>query len=126
MGHKYSVSYNIVGVDGEAYLAHRLAFIYMTGECPEFVDHIDCNPLNNKFTNLRPATFSENQHNSKLRRNNTSGVKGVSFDKINNRWRCQIKSAGKFFVKYFKTFKEAARHQPLMYKKIHGDFSRSS
>ena len=59
------------------------------------VDHIDCDPLNNRRSNLRLATNSQNQWNSKRYRNNTSGFKGVSFHKNNNKWAANIQHNGK-------------------------------
>ena len=72
-------------------LAHRLAWLYMTGEFPKnMIDHIDGNPLNNKFDNLRNANRFENQHNQKLTQRNKSGLKGVSWHKISGKWTAQI------------------------------------
>lgn len=58
------------------------------------VDHIDNNRLNNKLSNLRYATHQENQYNRKMNKSNTSGCKGVYFDKKAKKWRAQIKIDG--------------------------------
>jgi hypothetical protein len=58
------------------------------------VDHIDGNKLNNNVSNLRYATHSENSQNCKIRTDNTSGSKGVSFNKASNKWTAQIKIDG--------------------------------
>ena len=59
---------------------------------PEYdnIDHIDRNPLNNCKTNLRFATWSEQNINKGMHRDNTSGVKGVSWHKPTNKWLAQI------------------------------------
>ena len=57
----------------------------------EQVDHIDGNGLNNRRENLRIATAAQNQRNAKLRIDNTSGYKGVYFDKRKKKWRGLIK-----------------------------------
>src|SRR5690349_3748218 len=60
------------------YFAHRLAWLWMTGEWPaEQMDHIDGNSLNNRWSNLRAATSHQNCRNAKLPRTNTTGFKGV-------------------------------------------------
>jgi hypothetical protein len=51
--------------------------LWMTGEIPKEVDHIDGNRMNNRFANLRAATTSENRCNSGLRSDNALGIKGV-------------------------------------------------
>lgn len=56
----------------------------------EEVDHIDRNPLNNKRANLRLATKSQNRRNCGKRCNNTSGYKGVSFNKRAGKWQAKI------------------------------------
>lgn len=62
------------------YLAHRLAFLYMTGSFPiNVIDHIDGNGMNNSWDNLRAVTIAGNQQNQKTRHtNNKSGLLGVS------------------------------------------------
>jgi hypothetical protein len=60
-----------IGVDGGRYFAHRLAFLWVTGEFPENnIDHIDGNPLNNAWINLRDVSRSVNLQN---RRHSPSG-----------------------------------------------------
>lgn len=54
------------------------------------VDHSDNNIKNNNLTNLRYATHKENMQNASMNKNNTSGVKGVSFDKDKKKWRACI------------------------------------
>lgn len=74
-----SDGYRQIRIDGGRYLAHRLAWLYMTGEWPALlVDHKNGNPRDNRFTNLRECDDQQNRANSRLRRNNKSGWMGVS------------------------------------------------
>jgi|AntAceMinimDraft_13_1070369.scaffolds.fasta_scaffold37204_2 hypothetical protein len=66
------------------YLAHRIAFYLMTGSCPALIDHINQNPFDNRFVNLRPASRSLNALNSSKR-------KGVDFHKHTGKWRARIR-----------------------------------
>jgi hypothetical protein len=78
-------------LDKKHYGAHRLAWLYMTGKMPKnLIDHIDGNPLNNAFANLREATQEQNLHNLKKSIKNTSGYKGVHFHKSTNKWRAVV------------------------------------
>lgn len=71
--------YLSIGVDRKSYLAHRLAFLYMTGEWPkEHVDHINEIKTDNRWINLRDCTRSENFKNTGPRKTSKTGVKGVS------------------------------------------------
>src|SRR5690348_14306740 len=66
----------------KGYLAHRLAWFYTYGEWPKnLIDHIDMNPANNAISNLREATHSTNKANRRAPANNSTGFKGVSFNK---------------------------------------------
>lgn len=68
--------------DGKNYLAHRVAWAWMTGEWPEnMIDHEDQDSLNNRWNNLRDVDNSVNQRNTTRRKDNSSGVTGVS-------WHC--------------------------------------
>jgi len=101
-----------IGVDYCSYLAHRLAWLYMTGEWPKhFIDHIDGNPSNNKFSNLRDVPQMSNVHNiHRPHRRNRSGVLGVSLHPRDNLWRARIMVDGKSkTLGYFKTIEQAQR-----------------
>jgi hypothetical protein len=82
--------YLITQIKRKNYSVHRLIFMMHYGYLPEVVDHIDGNRLNNSIENLRAATMQQNAQNSKLRKNNKSGIKGVSWHKKTNKWRVQI------------------------------------
>jgi len=71
--------------------AHRLAWLYMTGEWPkEQIDHINGDRADNSFSNLREVSNQQNQFNRKVNKNNKSGYKGVSFVKRTGKWVAQI------------------------------------
>jgi hypothetical protein len=83
--------YVIIGLDGGHHYAHRLAWLYMTGRWPDGeVDHEDRMRTNNRWKNLRAAPVGQNAHNSGQRKNNTSGVPGVSWDKKRGCWIAKI------------------------------------
>lgn len=88
------------------YYAHRLAFLYMTGEWPaEQVDHIDRDRANNRWSNLRQASPSQNLGNSVGRPSrNQSGLKGVSLHKKTGLYRARISTKT---LSYHKTKEEA-------------------
>lgn len=60
--------------------------------CPKGmeIDHINRNKLDNRKCNLRICTKSENRHNVGVRSNSTSGIKGISFHKLTNKWQARI------------------------------------
>ena len=89
-------SYLHISIDYNKYRAHRLAWLYMTGEFPvNQVDHKDGNGLNNKWDNIRSVSQSENMKNLPLRKDNKSGVCGVSFDKEFGKWVAYISANNK-------------------------------
>ena len=69
------------------------------------VDHINGNRLDNRRCNLRLATDGQNMGNSKIPRHNTSGFKGVSWDKRREQWEAYIsKKDKKIHLGRFDTF----------------------
>lgn len=84
-----------IGVDYKLYLAHRLAVLYMTGSFPKYVvDHINRNPSDNRWANLRECTYSENSANTRLKSDNTSGFRGVTWHKQSGKWLARIYKNG--------------------------------
>lgn len=87
--------YKRVRIDRKSYAVHRIIFFMHYGFLPEFLDHINNDKLDNRFENLRPATISQNNHNIKIPKHNTSGVKGLTWDKNAKKWHAAIKLNGK-------------------------------
>lgn len=89
----------------------------------EEVDHIDRDGLNNLRSNLRAATRSQNQINTSIQSNNTSGHVGVYFMKDRQSWRIQIGKNGKRIYLEFETIEEAISARQEMVKLHYGKFA---
>lgn len=80
-----------IRIYNQNYQAHVLAWFYMTGEWPKkLIDHKDKKKDNNIWDNLRAASKKENAGNTKMFKTNTSGYRGVYFNKINKNWNVSI------------------------------------
>jgi hypothetical protein len=89
---------------GKFVYVHRMIWVYMTGEQPDVIDHIDGNSLNNKWCNLRNVTQAVNMKNQKIHVTNTSGSSGVTYRKDSDKWRARIMVNGT--MKNLGTFKD--------------------
>jgi len=88
--------YRKIYLRNKQYSAHRLAWLYMVGEFPsDQIDHINHIRDDNRFSNLRTATHSENQRNASIRYDNASGVTGVYWSKPRRKWQSEIYVNGK-------------------------------
>ena len=85
-------------VDGRTQRLHRCIIQQMGLQVPKgmVVDHIDRNPLNNTRQNLRITNHTQNIFNSGPNRANTSGVKGVTWNKRSGKWVVQLRIHGKY------------------------------
>ncbi len=120
-------SRNYVGIrlNGELFNAHRLAWLLHHGTDPEAseIDHIDGDALNNRISNLRLATRSENTSNRRVARNTQTGVKGVTVH--GNGYIACIKSKGKrYYLGWFHSIEEAAEARRKAAIELHGEFHR--
>lgn|SRR3990167_2961628 len=120
--------YITIVIDAKVFYAHRLAWLWMTGEWPLIeIDHWDTCHDNNRWKNLRLATGAQNKRNVKRRRSNASGVIGVSYYPPTNRWRARIKVDGReIALGYFRTKAEAATARYTATKELHGEFGRAA
>lgn len=116
---------------GLAIFVHRAVFAMANNiefsELPEIIDHIDCNRLNNRPSNLRPATPSQSVYNRRVSANNETGVKGVI--KTNGKvrpYRAHIQFRGyKVPLGAYATLEEAAAAYRNAAIDLHGEFARA-
>ena len=116
--------YKRIAIDHRTYMAHQLAWFYMTGEwCRPMIDHRDGNRANNCWSNLRSATRSENNANS-VPSGNISGFKGVS--SIGGRWHARISKNGRrHALGTYATPQEAHAAYVAAARELFGEFART-
>lgn len=123
-GSQNGLGYICIGVAQTLHRAHRLAWLYMTGEWPKHeVDHIDGDPTNNSWANLRAATHAQNTRNTKLRSTNTSGFKGVYA--LKGKFCARVMINGKStYLGIFDTVEAANAIACATREEHHGEFAR--
>jgi hypothetical protein len=90
-GTSKTTGYQQIAVDGIPYKAHRLAWLYMTGDWPpNEIDHINRVRDDNRFANLRAATLQENLSNKEVYKSNTSGFPGVTWHSRICMWQARL------------------------------------
>ena len=123
--------YFITSISKKEYQNHRIIFaIYhntleFNDKC---IDHIDGNPLNNSYNNLRIANHSQNSFNSKIRKDNSSGYKNIQIRryKETQRFIVRLKINGKDIkIGSYKTLEQAIEARNLKLKQIIGEFYKS-
>lgn len=116
--------YVTIKLNGKLFQAHRLAWLYKTGEMPIYnIDHINGIRTDNRFCNLRDATQSQNCMNQGISANNSSGYKGVSWHKKTGKWQvaCKIKTKH-YYLGVYDTAIQASRVYQEFAKTHHGNF----
>jgi hypothetical protein len=115
-----------INVDHRTYQAHQLAWFYMTGRrCRPMIDHRDGNSINNRWSNLRRATATQNSANRRRSLRNTSGYKGVFLCRKSGRWRAFIcKKRRRILLGTFATAEAAHAAYATAARKLFGEFAR--
>lgn len=114
--------YRGIGIRGKIYLEHRLAYLWMMGEWPPAeMDHINRDRQDNRWTNLRPASPSQNRIN-KIHPNKY-GFRGISIHKPSGLYRAEVRMKGvRHYLGYYKTPEEAGSAYILAAQQHHGEF----
>ena len=112
-----------IGLDGCVYSAGVLAWIYVHGSEPKgWISYIDKDSGNNRINNLEDVHLNEVRHKHKKPSNNTSGVKGVFYDRAKNRYRTQVRLNGKKYGTGLHKSKEDAERAVIeLRRKLHGE-----
>lgn len=120
-----AAGYYKIAIKCKTYSAHRIIYFMFYGFMPNCVDHIDCDPSNNKIENLRAASFAQNSWNQGVRKNNILGIKGVSWREKNGKYaaRCMVNYKS-HFVGLYNTIPEAVDALKMFRASNHGEFAK--
>jgi hypothetical protein len=120
-----SKGYIRVTINGRRHQVHRIAWLLVHGEWPvEEVDHINMVTSDNRISNLRACSHSENRRNTNRYRNNSSGIKGVSWNSASNSWLARLAVNGKnIYAGSFKNLGDAERAVAKLREQYHGSFA---
>ena len=101
--------YMQTSLEKKQFYLHRLTFLYMTGEMPEQVDHINHIRNDNRWCNLQVSTCAQNARNRSSQSNNTTGVVGVTKHNKTGLWRARTTVNGITETTYHIEFNEAVQ-----------------
>lgn len=124
--------YVAIGIDDKLWRAHQLVWLYMTGEWPpSFIDHRDLDRANNRWSNLRLATKSQNMANMGTPKHNSSGFKGVSRyragESYGKPWQASIRKDNRSYaLGQFATKEEAHAAYVAAAERLFGEFARAA
>lgn len=122
------LGYVAIIINRKAFMAHRLAWLYVQGEWPDgFIDHVNTIKTDNRIANLRVATPAQNNANQPLTSRNSSGFKGVTWHKRCGKWQAAIKVSGKnIHLGLFESPETAHAAYMSAAKEHYGNFARAA
>jgi hypothetical protein len=125
-GSKAKNGYTYIYIKKTVCLAHRLVWFYTYGVWPDTqIDNINGDRSDNRLSNLRLATQSQNACNSRLLPSNKSGYRGVSWNKEKQRWQARIQKDKKIHcLGYFLEISDARAAYLKAAAGLHGEFAR--
>lgn len=120
--------YIVIGIAGKFYRAHRLAWLYMTGEWPEHeVDHRIGVRDDNRWSELREATQAQNMQNRPALNSSSTGVKGVVWRDRQKKYQARLTVSGKrISLGYFHALEDASAAYAAAAREHHGEFARAA
>lgn len=125
-GCRFENGYINISLCGRMIGAHRLAFLYVVGAMPKQVEHKNGRPWDNRWTNLRPSTQSQNKQNARVKATSKSGFKGVTWKDTHGKWAAHIGPRGSVkFLGYFDDPNAAHAAYVRASKTMYGEFARA-
>lgn len=122
-GWHHGAGYKRITIGREKIYAHRLAWAWVHGSIEKNIDHINGVTGDNRIENLRLCNQSQNIMNYKINSRNTTGVRGVSFDKDSKTWHVRLKAGDKLVRKRFNSFEDASSFSRETMKLMFGEFA---
>ena len=125
-GRVNSLGYRQVELLGKKRKATNLIWYMQTGVYPseKIIDHKNRIKSDDRWENLRESTWAQNQANTGIRSDNTSGYKGIHYCKNINKWRATLQyNKKKVHIGYFDNKKTAARHYRKAAIKYYGSYA---
>ena len=119
-----SGKYRRIGINGRYYMAHRLAWLIVTGEWPTHeIDHRNGQKSDNRLCNLRQATPEQNKRNTSHK--NNTGLIDASYSSVNGKYRAQIRVGGsRKFLGWFANAEDAHAAYVAAAREYHGEFAK--
>jgi hypothetical protein len=124
-GHVTNCGYVRIALDGKRYLRSHLVWLLHTRALPtRRIDHKNRDRTDDRLSNLRLVSATQNLCNASKRSDNTSGVTGVGWSKQKQRWHARLKVDGRVvYSKFFSSLADAERAISSARVEIHGDYA---